>query len=94
MSPWTTRLASELTRRWNVEEIHNVWFLPKGWTGHGPVVGLLIPECEFQYTFPNPDGGEPFTIVNRPPTNKNVTQWLRHCLQDRNRDRRLSDTRL
>lgn len=75
MDTWTTLLAPELTRG---VEVHNVWFLPKGWPGHGATIGLLIPECELQYTIPGADG-EPLTLINRPQKNKNVKQWLRHA---------------
>jgi hypothetical protein len=76
MNTWATRLAPELARGYNIEEIHNVWFLPKDWHGCGPVVELLIPECELQYVMPSTDG-EPLAIINRPQKNKNVDQWLR-----------------
>jgi hypothetical protein len=76
MSDWTTRVNPEATRPYGVEEVHNVWFLPKGWPGKGPVVGLLIPECELQFAFVSPDG-QPVAVVNRPPNDKSVKHWLR-----------------
>jgi hypothetical protein len=40
---WTTVLRNPFGL-----EIHNAWFVPRGWPGHGPVVNLGIPECELQ----------------------------------------------
>ena len=48
MSNWTTRVLPEYTCPYGVEEVHNVWFAPKGWPGKGPAVSLLVPECELQ----------------------------------------------
>ena len=39
MTEWTTRLDPALTRQYGVEEIHDVWFVPKGWPGKGPQWG-------------------------------------------------------
>jgi hypothetical protein len=76
MNTWTTRLRSEMTIAYGVDEVHNVWFTPKGWPGKGPVIGLLIPECEMQFHFVA-QSGEPIAMVNRPPNNKSVRRWLR-----------------
>jgi hypothetical protein len=73
---WTTRVLPDLTLRHGVEELHNAWFLPRGWPGKGPAVSLLIPECEMQVVFIAPDG-QPIAIVNRPTKNKNVKCWVR-----------------
>jgi hypothetical protein len=80
MTDWTTRIEPQHSRRFGVEEIHNVWFLPKNWPGKGPTVGLLIPECEMQVCLPTADG-EPIIMVNRPPTNKQVRRWLRSACE-------------
>jgi hypothetical protein len=73
---WTTRVLPELTLQYGVEEIHNVWFTPKGWPGKGPAVSLLIPECEMQVVVLATDGG-PVAVVNRPKINKKVKWWVR-----------------
>jgi hypothetical protein len=80
MESWTTRVLPEYTRPFGVEEVHNVWFVPRGWPGKGPNVGLLIPECELHYTFLSKDG-EPVSCINRPTTNKNVKHWLRYVCE-------------
>jgi hypothetical protein len=36
MENWTTRLNPELSRRYGVEELHNVFFEPEGWEGRKP----------------------------------------------------------
>jgi hypothetical protein len=77
---WTTRVLPELTSQYGVEEMHDVWFTPKGWPGKGPTVSLLIPECEMHVAFLAPDG-EPVTFVNRPKINKNVKLWVRHVCE-------------
>ena len=33
MENWTTRLNPELSRRYGVAELHNVFFEPEGWGG-------------------------------------------------------------
>jgi hypothetical protein len=76
MSNWTTRLLPELTSPYGVEEVHNVWFAPKGYTGKGAVVALLIPECEMQVHGLGPDGA-PHVLINRPKTSKKVKSWVR-----------------
>jgi hypothetical protein len=76
MTTWTTRVLPELTTPYGVEEVHNVWFIPKGWPGKGPAVSLLIPECEMQIAFLAPDG-RPVAFVNRPQLNKNIKSWIR-----------------
>lgn len=48
---WTTVLRNPFGL-----EIHNAWFVPRGWPGHGPVVNLGIPECELQVTFISREG--------------------------------------
>ena len=73
---WTTRLRPELTRPFDVEEMHSVWFIPKGWPGNGAVASLLIPECEMHFCMLGPDGA-PVTFVNRPKANKKVKCWVR-----------------
>ena len=73
---WTTRLLPELTSQYGVGELHNVWFVPKGWPGKGPAVSLLIPECEMQVVVLATDGN-PFAVVNRPKINKNIKWWVR-----------------
>jgi len=73
---WTTRLRPELTRPFDVEEMHNVWFIPKEWPGKGAVASLLIPECEMHLCMLGPDGA-PVTFVNRPKANKKVKCWVR-----------------
>jgi hypothetical protein len=74
---WTTRVLPELTRRNGVEELHNVYFAPKGYTGRGAVVTLGIPECELIYTIGFQPNGEPVVALNRPQTNLNVRHWTR-----------------
>ena len=69
MSNWTTRVLPEYTCPYGVEEVHNVWFAPKGWPGKGPAVSLLVPECELQCVMLASDG-EPMTYT-RPQVNKN-----------------------
>jgi hypothetical protein len=76
MSEWTTRLKPELSRRYGVNEIHEVCFEPNGWPGKGPVIGLGIPECELQFCFIGADS-EPVAIVNRQRRNKGIRGWLR-----------------
>ena len=73
---WTTRLRPELTRPFDVEEMHNVWFIPREWPGKGAVASLLIPECEMHLCMLGPDGA-PVTFVNRPKANKKVKCWVR-----------------
>jgi hypothetical protein len=73
MTEWTTRLEHPLSA---VGDIHFAWFVPDGWPGQGPVVALLIPECELQVMVLGQDG-EPVATVNRPQQNKNVKSWLR-----------------
>jgi hypothetical protein len=77
---WTTRVLPDFTRRHGAEEVHNAWFVPRGYPGKGPVVGLLIPECEMQLTFLAPDG-EAITVINRPKINKNVKSWVRYVCE-------------
>jgi hypothetical protein len=72
---WTTRVLPELTSQYGVEELHDVWFTPKGWPGKGPAVSLLIPECEMQVVVLAADG-QPVAVVNRPKINKKVKWWL------------------
>jgi hypothetical protein len=79
MSNWTTRISPDHTRPFGVEEVHNVWFVPIGWPGKGPVISLLIPECELQYVVVAADN-MPVTCINRPP-NKNVKKWIRHACE-------------
>jgi hypothetical protein len=74
---WTTRVDPQLTRLYGCEEIHGVCFEPVAWAAHRPVVGLLIPECELQFTFMA--NGEPVSTINRPQTNKSVKGWLRYA---------------
>ncbi len=73
---WTTRVRPDLTAPYGVEELHNVWFLPKGWPGKGPAISLLIPECEMQTHFLAADG-KPVAFINRPVLNKNIKSWVR-----------------
>ena len=47
---WTT-LVEPKYAAYGVGEVHNVWFLPKGWPGKGTVINLLIPECELHFCF-------------------------------------------
>ena len=65
MSEWTTRTLPELTRRFGLEELHTVAFLPRGWKGRGSCVSLLIPECELHIAVAGPDD-EPTILVSRP----------------------------
>lgn len=69
---WTTRVESALTEPHGYAELHIAFFAPPGWSGQGPVVGLLVPECELQMVRP---GGP--ALVNRPQENKNVKSWTR-----------------
>jgi hypothetical protein len=73
---WTTRLEPEMTREYGVDQIHMIWFAPKGWQGKGPTVGLGIPECELICTKLDRNG-DPLSLVNRPRRNKNLKRWLR-----------------
>jgi hypothetical protein len=82
MSDWTTRVLSEYTRPYGVEEVHDVWFVPNGWPGKGPAVSLLVPECELQLVALAPAlDGEPLAFINRPQVNKNVKIWLRYACE-------------
>jgi hypothetical protein len=74
-APWTTRIDTRLSDRFNAPELHTVCFAPVGWSGKGPTIGLGIPECEMQYHRVGLDG-EPVAFVNRPQMNKNVHHWL------------------
>ena len=78
--PWATLMPSEITRRYGVEEVHEVWFAPRSWRpGTGAiVVGLLIPECELQFILP-PKGDDegPPVMINRPRINRDVKGWTR-----------------
>jgi hypothetical protein len=78
--PWTTRFDPTITRRFGVEEIHNVWFLPDSWhPGIGAeTVTLLIPECELQLVSVLPDG-EPLGIISRRKHDFNVKRWTRNA---------------
>src|SRR5262245_48180735 len=49
---WTTRVDPAYSRRFGVEEMHNAFFEPPAWTGRGPMITLLIPECELHVTLP------------------------------------------
>jgi hypothetical protein len=69
MSNWTTRVDPAYTHLYGVEEVHSAWFLPKGWPGEGPVISILIPECEVQHATIEPDG-EPLVVVYRPKANR------------------------
>jgi hypothetical protein len=80
MSDWTTRVLPEYTRRFGVEEVHDAWFVPKGWPGKGPAISLLVPECESQFVVLTLDG-EPLAFINRPRVNKNVKRWLRYACE-------------
>lgn len=71
---WTTRMLPELTRRNGVEELHNVYFAPKGYVGKGATVSLGIPECELIFADLGPDG-RPFAMVNQPKVNRNIRRW-------------------
>ena len=73
---WTTRLDSQLTARFGVAEVHRVVFEPPGWPGKGPIVSLLVPECELQFHLLG-DDGRPVVMINRPTKNPNVTEWMR-----------------
>jgi hypothetical protein len=73
---WTTRIDPAISKQYGVDEIHQVWFAPKDYSGKGPCVGLLIPECELQTTLLN-DSGVPIFFINRPHKNKNIAYWLR-----------------
>jgi hypothetical protein len=75
-SAWTTRVDPAHTRHFGVEELHNAYFAPPGWPGKGATVGLLVPECETQFCFESATG-EPFGMINRPPTDKRVKYWTR-----------------
>ena len=53
---------------------------PPGWPGKGPVVSLLIPECELHCVTPN--GQQlPTALINRPQVNKVVAYWLTTACQ-------------
>jgi hypothetical protein len=73
---WTTRLEPALTTQYQVDELHSVWLVPKGWPGKGETVSLLIPECELQLCKIG-DDGKPLTFINRPQVNRNIKRWLR-----------------
>jgi hypothetical protein len=73
---WTTRVPPERTASFGVAELHVVYFIPDGWLGAGPVVGLEIPECKMQYVMLAPDG-TPLAMFNDPQQNKKVKHWLR-----------------
>jgi hypothetical protein len=74
---WTTLVEPKYTKPYGVDELHNVWFLPKNWPGKGTVISLLIPECELHFCFMHAGTDEPIVYVNRPTKNKNVKGWLR-----------------
>ena len=74
MSEWTTLISGEFVKSYGLSgEIHSVFFVPEGWSG-GPMVSMLIPECETQYCFI--EDGELTTIINRPENNKNIKHWF------------------
>jgi hypothetical protein len=77
---WTTRLDPQYTTMFGVGELHNVMFEPPGWPGKGPIVSLLIPECELQFHFLAEDG-QPVAMINRPAKNRNVKQWTRFACE-------------
>lgn len=74
-APWTTRLDPDQTRRLGVEELHGLYYAPKGWPGHGMVVSLGIPNV-------NPSARPTTTmarvvVINRPPeSDRDVDGWL------------------
>jgi hypothetical protein len=74
---WTTRLDPALTSRYDVNEVHCACWLPPNWAGKGRVIGLIIPECELTISFCDDDSDQPLTMVNHPPTNRNIKHWLR-----------------
>ena len=76
VQPWTTRFDPQHTAAFGVAEVHRVVFEPPGWPGKGPIVSLLVPECELQFHFLG-DDGRPVVIINRPIKNTNVTEWMR-----------------
>ena len=76
MTEWTTRTLPEYTRRYGIEEMHGVYFAPKGWSGKGATVSLAIPECELLFGDLGPDG-RPFAMVNRPKVNRSIRLWTR-----------------
>jgi len=78
---WTTRLPTEHTRPYGVEELHYVFFEPEGWPGKGTTIGLNIPECELHFSFVAPDD-QPVVFINRPgKKNPNVKKWTHNACQ-------------
>jgi hypothetical protein len=82
---WTTRVDPECTRPYGVGEVHAVFFLPEGWCGKGPTVGLGLPECELQFVFlindiPVWQGEKPLT-----PESANIKHWLRRACEIANK---------
>jgi hypothetical protein len=75
-TPWTTRVAPELTECFGVAEVHAVVFEPHVWNERRTSISLLIPECELQATTLDANG-VPVSFVNQPKQNKNVRHWLR-----------------
>jgi hypothetical protein len=80
MTDWTTRIRPDCTAPYGVEELHTVWFTPKGWPGKGTTISLLIPECEMHCSMLDRNG-ELLHIINCPPTNRNVKRWLRYVCE-------------
>jgi hypothetical protein len=79
MAKWTTKIPDDIIKsHGHIGEIHNVFFLPKDWPGEGgPVVSMLIPECETQYCVIKEAG--PFVTVDRtyrPTTKEDIWRLL------------------
>ena len=85
-APWATRVDTELSRRFDVPEIHTVCFAPVGWSGKGPTIALGIPECELQRCQMGADG-EPVAFVNRPQVNKSVRRWMNYVCRTASEER-------
>ena len=77
MSKWTTLIPDDIVKSYGHSgEIHNVFFVPEGWSD-GPVVSMLIPECETRYYVIRESG--PFITVDRtyqPTTKEDIWRWL------------------
>jgi hypothetical protein len=71
---WTTRVPTDLTRRYGVEEIHSAVFEPIEARPDRMCMAILLPECELQVV--RAVDGIPVAMINRPPGNRNARSWL------------------
>ena len=70
---WTTLLDPALCKPYGVEELHQVWFLPKSENVLGQCIDLGIPECDCKLVRAD---GDTMVLVHRTDRN-NVRHWLK-----------------